>query len=336
MRKPVIFLTFVFAMSMSASFAQTVGTNDPVLAERGKNSAKLSDYRAGQYALSDAKFTDTLKDPKQVKQALDEILSVQAFTQQQTNVAPSDESQKKFLELSTQRARLSATLMIAERRAQDAAAADTASLERRAREIYQTTERSALKRDLAADFQHILFDMRKRSFAEVTQRIELAEKALAAGESFDSVVAKYSDDDRAAETKGILTKMAAKNMDNFMAKTLFDELKPGQTSKAIPSRIGLHIVKLLAIQQPDVRPYEEVREAMYQRLIEQAGQEARTKMMEQISTVPTKFNEAELAKVLIVPSKEALEYARQLNLENAKKAREVSVTPAAAPPAKKE
>ncbi len=310
------------ALNAADALAQTTATSTEVLARTAKQTVSAVDHRAYHYALTDNAYVGQLKDPGQVRQTLDEILTVKEY---KTNASPAkdlSDQENKYIEFSADRARYLAVQSIAERRAKDAAEKDSATLDKRAKEIYLTTESPGLKRDLSADFQHILFDLRKRSFAETSERVKGAEAALAAGANFDDVVAKYSDEERAAESKGKFEMVSALSMDGVLARTLFDELKPGQYSKPTVSRLGLHIVKLLELHKPQKRPYDEIKSSMYNKLIEDAGRTARAKITNEIRTTETIFDENAMSKFVLVPDAKALAAARKLSQENARRAKE--------------
>jgi PPIC-type PPIASE domain len=312
------------ALNAANAFAQVPAVTTEVLARTAKQTATALDHRTYHYALSDSAYVGQLKDPGQVKQTLDEILTVKEFNANGIPAKDLSDQEKNFVEFSVGRARYLALQSVAERRAKDAAEKDSATLDKRAKEIYLTTEPTGLKRDLSADFQHILFDLRKRSFTETSERVKAAEAALAAGTSFDEVVAKYSDEERAVETKGKFEMVPALSMDGILARTLFDELKPGQYSKPTVSRLGLHIVKLLQLHKPQKRPYDEVKSSMYNRLIEDAGRTARAKVTNEIRTAETTFDEGAMSKFVLVPDASALAAARKLSQENARRAKELN------------
>jgi parvulin-like peptidyl-prolyl isomerase len=327
--KPLMFSIFgVMAFSGVNAHAQLPALTTEVLARSAKQTVNAIDHRTYHYALTDSAYIGQLKNPNQVKQSLDEILTIKEFASNRSQPNDLSEQEKSFIELSAGRARYLALQSVFERRAKDIAEKDSAGLEKRAKEIYLTTEPAGLKRELSADFQHILFDLRKRSFAETSERIKAAEAALAAGKNFDEVVAQFSDEERAKETKGKFEMVSALSMDGVLARTLFDELKPGQHSKPTVSRLGLHIVKLIALHQPKKRPYDEVKASMYNKLIEDEGRAAKAKVANDIRTTETTFDESAMSKFVLVPDAQALALARQISLESARRAKEQAATAA--------
>jgi parvulin-like peptidyl-prolyl isomerase len=324
-------LTAILLPPVLAQTSSAAGSTP--LAKRGELAAGLQDHRAYFYAMPEDSYRATLRDPKQVKQVLDETLIAREFSKKPWPIADMNETERTFLGVSADRARILAATAIVEKRAKDAMSADQKTLDKRAREIYQTTDASSLKRDLAADFQHILFDVRARSFAETAQRISAAQKELSEGKSFDSVVATYSDQVNIGTTAGKFENVAAKSMDGILAKALFDELKPGEYSAPLPSRLGLHIVKLHAIRQPQKRPFEEIKDAMYARLIDEAGKSAAADFLNALQSPPTEFNDAEVTKLTGANSQLDPETVRSLMRDAAQKLKE-STTDSKKPAAK--
>ena len=309
----------------TACYAASVPVNGESLATRRNVVATLEDHRNVFFLFSDAAYAKTMQEPTQLKLALEEVLDARTIASGEvvlTNMSPSEQN---YAALNTERAQLVANLAIIEKRAQAMAASDPKALDARAREIYLTTDASALKREYAADFQHILFDLRLRDFNENAKRIAAAQADLAAGKSFDEVVAAYSDEPKAKETNGKFTNVLAKSMEGVVVKVMFDELKIGEVSKPLPSRLGIHIFKLLNIQKPEKRPYEEVKEALYARLIDEAGKSAKTAFQTELRKTPTVFNEPLILSFALVPDPLALQKAREMSLGAAKKSQEESL-----------
>ncbi len=317
-----IVATVAFA---AACFAASDPLKSESLATRRNAVATLEDHRNVFFLFSDAAYAKTMQEPTQLKQALEEVLDARTIASGEvvlTNMTPSE---RNYAALNTERAQLVANLSIIEKRAQALVASDPKALDARAREIYLTTDASALKREYAADFQHILFDLRLRDFNETARRIAAAQADLAAGKSFDEVVAAYSDEAKAKETNGKFTNVLAKSMEGIVAKVMFDELKTGEVSKPLPSRLGIHIFKLLNIQKPEKRPYEEVKEAFYARLVDEAGKSAKAAYQAELRKTPTVFNEPLIKSFALVPDPLALQKAREMSLEAAKKSQEESL-----------
>jgi hypothetical protein len=316
--KPFIALGCVALTFSSAAVGQTVfGATE--LAKRSLAVAGEVDHRTALYNFTDSEYVEKLRERGQLKQALDEVLNVKVFANRKGNVDFSAD-EKRFLEFSRTRAALIAAISIVERRAREKSLADDAALEKRANEIYLASDRANNRRELAADFQHIVFDLRKRTLDEVVKRVEAAQRDLKGGLSFDDAVLKYTDQENLGETKGRISNQPARTMDGVLSKTLFEDLKPGEHSRPIPSRLGLHIVKLHAVMQPSIRPFSEVKDAIKRRLVEEAASRARQDFLDSLGIGTTVFNEEAIAKLVAMPSEEAFKQASTISREKAREA----------------
>ena len=68
--------------------------------------------------------------------------------------------------------------------------------------------------------------------------------------------------------------------------------------------------------------YEQVKEALYARLIDEAGKSAKTAFQTELRKTPTVFNEPLIKSFANVPDPLALQKARAISLEATKKTRE--------------
>ncbi len=297
-----------------SAFAQSTGS---ALAANGSTVVTQRDHRAYHLPLDDRGYSGTIRDPQQVSQILAEIINGKMFKWNISAVDALNDNEKRFAAISADRAQLTAALSIVERRAKDRAIGDADAMDKRAREIYQVTDASSLKREFAADFQHVLFDLRAREFTETAQRISQAQADLAAGKSFDEVVATFSDEARSKDTKGKFENVQAKTMDGVLARVLFDELKDGEVSKPLPSRLGIHIVKRLAVREPQKRPYEEVKDALVARIVDEAGKSAKADLLKALQPEKIVYDTAAIQAVtgVVDPAvlKKAQELARELS-----------------------
>ena len=107
-----------------------------------------------------------------------------------------------------------------------------------------------------------------------TKRVE-AEKVLAKlknGESFESLVAQYSQDPGTKARKGSLDKWVWKG-EPYMVRpylaALFKLKKVGDHSGLVESRFGFHIVRLDGIQPAKYLPFDEVKQKIVDALAEQ-------------------------------------------------------------------
>lgn len=330
---PQLFIRSAFAvlglLLISNAIAQTGKplTGDATLAERGVQRATVADHRAFYFALPNSEYERRLQDEGRVKVELDEILVPRAFKQMPWPHTSETEIERTYRAQQADKAHLEIALAIAEKRARDALLANPDAIDRRAREIYATTEAPTTRRSMSVDFQQILFDVAARPIEENVTRMKEARAMLAAGESFDIVAKKYSDDQAVLETGGRILGASAAAVDPQLSRILIDELKPGEVSqKLVSTRRGLHILKLLQVNQPQKRPYEEVRNALHAGVLDEAGKEARNNLLKKIAVGEIRFNQPAIDQIVIKPDPKALELARELSRKGLEASRQQNAT----------
>jgi hypothetical protein len=179
---------------------------------------------------------------------------------------------------------------IAERRARAEFRIDDPLTISRGRELWVADE-TAYFNDETADFTQIFFDIGRRTFPEIVERIALVKAEIAAGASFDAVLQKYTDDKNAVEGKGQLKGMVATRIDPVIGRLIFRKLEVGEISDAIPSRAGLHIVRLDRKSPRAKKPYEEVKRQIMEKLLEDRAKAARAKVLDGLQLEKIKLNE---------------------------------------------
>jgi peptidyl-prolyl cis-trans isomerase D len=100
-----------------------------------------------------------------------------------------------------------------------------------------------------------------RSEAEAQQRIADAQAKLDAGASFADVAAEYSDDPVSARDGGKLGWLRKGDLPESLDQAVF-ALEPGQVSGVLSSDSGLHLVKLLEIEDREIPSLDDMREAI--------------------------------------------------------------------------
>jgi hypothetical protein len=330
----LLFLHMFVALSTTAAASLAFSQNDTAasaaktLAERAGQKVSEIDHRAFHFSVSDNEYYQSLRDEARFKKEIEQILDQRAYSASPQVDHDKTPLEKAYSELQREKAKLDVAIAIAEKRARESLLAQPERLERRAREIYATTEAPTTRRALALDFQQILFDVSSRSIDETTARIKAARNALAAGESFDVVAKKYSDDPAVLENGGRILGASATAIDTQIARILFDEIKAGEVSeKIISTRRGLHVIKLLEIRQPIKRPFEEVRAALQVGILEEVTKAARAQILTRYASTPTIYNDSAIDALLIRPDQRALDLARDLSRQGLEASRKSQTPP---------
>ncbi len=101
----------------------------------------------------------------------------------------------------------------------------------------------------------------KAQFAEISKR-------LAAGEDF-AALAKAHSADPWAEKGGLMPPLRGRDCGSIFAERVFGLAKAGDVSDVFETDAGVHILKLEGIRPPVVPSFEQAREAVHQRLLDE-------------------------------------------------------------------
>ena len=272
-------LLTIFSIS---SAAETLATYDEL-------AATSEDFQALHFMNSPTKVQALRENLKEMENSINEILSPRAYNANKAAQLTLTLEESHYAALQQERAALNAALNIAERRARAAFRPDDALIVARSREIW-LADTTAYFADESADFSQIFFDLNKRSYSEATERIAQAKAELARGVSFDDVLQKYSDDANAATSKGQMKEMVISRIDPIIGRLIFKKLEPAQVSDAIPSRAGLHIIRLDRKFPRAKKPYEEVKRAILEKMLEDAAKTARLSLLDSLNLAKIKPN----------------------------------------------
>lgn len=134
--------------------------------------------------------------------------------------------------------------------------------------------------------KHILIIPRSGSVAdekEANNKIEEIRKKILAGESFEKLAAKYSQDPGSAANGGDLGWQMLGQLDPYFANTAYQMKKTGEISRVFKSSFGYHIIKYISrrpvtferVEQLILwKLYSENMSTQYQRWMEQKRNEA--------------------------------------------------------------
>lgn len=269
------------AFSFSAT-AATLGTYDEL-------TATTEDFQALHFMNAPAKVKALRDSPKEMESSINEILSPRVYNAKQASQLALNSDEARYVVMQQERAPLNAALNIAERRARAAFNVGEPLTIARSREIW-LADTATYYADETADFTQIFFDLSKRSYTEAAERIALVKAELASGIAFDAVLQKYTDDTNAATNKGQMKDMVISRIDPIIGRLIFKKLEVGQVSDVIPSRAGLHIIRLDRKSPSAKKPYDEVKKAIFERMLEDAAKTARLSVLESLKLEKIKPN----------------------------------------------
>lgn len=274
-----------FALFASFLSAQTV-----TLANKGPIVVTTEDFYTHHFMNAPAKIQALRESDRELDNTITEVATARLFANTAATHPQLAADERKYLDMLMERTPLAAHLNIAERRARARfSIADPLVIER-ARELWLTDQKAYLT-DESADITQIFFDLSLRSFKDTTTRVDAAQAEIKAGKPFEEVLAKYTDDKGVDRTKGKVLGIQLARADPLMGKTIFRKLEIGEVSDVVPSRIGLHIVRLDAKRAPKKKSFDEVKGAIFEQLMEETAKNARLDLINEINKTPTVLNE---------------------------------------------
>ena len=301
-----------FSLVLFIASIQTAGA--AVLASRGDYSATTEDFEALHFMSSPVKVSALRAKPSEIENSVNEILAPRMFNSVARELPKPSAEEQRYAALQIERAPLGAALNIAERRARASFKVDDELTQQRAKEIW-VTDQTAYFADESADFSQIFFDIARRGFAEVSARIASAKADLAAGKPFDEVLQKYSDDANVREVNGFIRGMTAGRIDALIGRVLFRKLGAGEISDVVPSRAGLHIIRLDRKAPRAKKPFEEVKAQILEKILETDAKAARAGILDKLKPELTKFDDVAMSAFIIKGPAENTDAVRTIHQE---------------------
>lgn len=282
------------------------------IARRGELTFSTDDFFAYHYMSAPNRVEALRGNPREIQSTMTEVLAARTYNQRKDVHAKLDGAEQQYYGLQQERAALLAELNVRERRARAAFNPEDPAIMARARELW-LTDTTRFFNDESADITQILFDLGRRPFAEIVERVKAATAELAAGESFDIVLQKYSDDKNAKENGGKLKGISAAGADALMGNLLFKQLKVGEISAPTTSRVGLHIVRLDKKYPKAKKPFDEVKPKLIEQLHDDAAKNARLELLDSLNSTETVVNEKAFDDFLIKTAPELDARVRELH-----------------------
>lgn len=260
------------------------------LATKGPISVTTDDFYTHHFMNAPAKVKALRESDRELDSTITEVATARLFAKTGTAQLQLSAEERKYYDMLVERTPLAAYLNIAERRARAKFSVNDPLVIGRARELW-VVDQKAYFTDESADITQIFFDLSLRPFSETNTRVQAALADIKAGRPFEEVLAKYSDDKGIERTKGKVNNIQLARTDPLMGKTIFKKLELGEVSDAVPSRIGLHIVRLDAKRAPQKKPFDEVKGVIFEQLLEETAKNARIDVINEVNKVPTVLDE---------------------------------------------
>lgn len=148
------------------------------------------------------------------------------------------------------------------------------------------------------DVSHVLVSNQNRSNEEARALAEeIRAKAVAEPESFEALVAEYSEDPSASSNQGRFPSVTRGSMVRPFEEAAF-AMAPGEISQPVYTQFGYHVIRVNAINEPRPRAFEEVREQLVRRELKQHRERVRLDYLAQLSNVETELTMEDLQLML--------------------------------------
>lgn len=166
------------------------------------------------------------------------------------------------------------------------AAIDLVKLEKLAQDEYQAYPERY--RNESVHVRHILIEKHPSCQNEPAKQAEELANRVKAGESFEELARQYSDDAASAAKGGDLGWVARGRMVKPFEEAMFALKKPGDLSSPTMTKFGIHLIQLVERKDEALRPFEEVKDAIIEKLRLAQRQEMRNALMATLRD-PAKF-----------------------------------------------
>jgi parvulin-like peptidyl-prolyl isomerase len=318
----------------AAAPAAAAGSGDhptnPVLVSNAVTEIRRSDYDAELLRLPPAQRNGFGTDPKRVIELLSRMLTTRTLALQAKDLGiDQDPEVQGRIRVEVERFLAQMRIVRVETEAAKEFDAHRADFEARARELY-LTNRSAYEEPAQVSASHILFTLDKHSREEGEKLAREWRARILAGEDFNDVAKKVSEDPSAATNAGRLGFFTRKVMDPAFAEAAFALAKDGDISQPVLSRFGWHLIRRDGYKPAKPRSYEEVHDKILDEIKQKYVAEKRDAFVRSVVDMPGTLHEKELPALMVAaPDRGA---ARELVRETeAGKPASAPAGPAAAP-----
>jgi parvulin-like peptidyl-prolyl isomerase len=303
------------ATSTPAAGSSAGPATNPVLVNNAVAEIRRSDYDAELLRLPPAQRNGFGTDPKRVIELLSRMLTTRTLAQQAKDLGI-DQDPDVQARIHVEVERFLAQLRVARVETEAAKEFDAhrADFESRARELY-VTDKSAYEEPAQVSASHILFTLDKHSKDEGEKLAREWRARILAGEDFNEVAKKVSEDPSAASNAGRLGFFTRKAMDPAFADAAFALAKDGDISEPVLSRFGWHLIRRDGYKAAKPRPYEEVRDKILDEIKQKYVIEKRDAFVRSVVDLPGTLHEKELPALIVAAPDSAT--ARGFVRENA-------------------
>ncbi|TAH40681.1 MAG: hypothetical protein E6Q43_06235 [Dokdonella sp.] len=266
----LIFSVTLFLSAVGTGHAAERYPTDTVVAKRGDAVVTMLDLDAALLRVPERIRANVMNSPKRIEELIDRLLTNRQLANEgRAEKLNQGEAFNRAVQQETEN--LLSELRLIEMRSN----LDVGKVDELARERYDVNpEAYAIQGTTSA--RHILIDTKSRSEEEARKLADELYARIAAGEDFDALVMKYSDDPSKTSNKGVIFAADSDSMDPAFADAVKKLANAGDISPVVKSSFGFHIIKLEQRTAAKPRSFDEVKQQIVAE-IEKTMREAKVK-----------------------------------------------------------
>ncbi|HNV08165.1 MAG TPA: peptidylprolyl isomerase [Dokdonella sp.] len=256
--------------AMGAAHAAERYPTDTVVAKRGDAVVTMLDVDAALLRVPERIRANVMNSPKRIEELIDRLLTNrQLASEARAEKLNQGEAFNRAVQLETEN--LLSELRLVEMRTN----LNVGKVDELAQERYEVNpEAYSIQGSTSA--RHILIDTKSRSEGEARKLADELHARIGAGEDFDALVMKYSDDPSKTSNKGVIFAADSESMDPAFADAVKKLASAGDVSPVVKSSFGFHIIKLEQRAAARPRSFAEVKQQIVGE-IEKTMREAKVK-----------------------------------------------------------
>lgn len=282
-------LVVAAALAAPAALAEELKPSD-VLVSRGEVSVTVADLDAVASTLPEDVRGGVLMDPVRLEQFINNVLTTRAVAR---HARESGLDQDPLVQAQMASAIEEVLARNAIDRQLKQQVPDWDALAREQYLVNKAQFRTGETRTLA----HVLIGIEKRSDAEALALAEdVYEKALN-GIDFAELARSFSEDPGSAANGGVYEKVARGRMVKPFEDAAFALASPGDITEPVKTQFGYHVIRLVEIQPPRQRSYEEVAPGIIERISKDWKVTATADFLDQFRSVPLDVNAEAMAVI---------------------------------------
>jgi hypothetical protein len=282
---PLLAALVLIAAGEAAGVASPPG--DPVVARRGQLAPVVeSDLKVALFPRAEPKQRQLLDDAASARMIAEEILVTREWEQQKARY-PVDSLEARYITHQQIVAAVKAGADIAEKRALESLA--PGAIEARAREVWLQNPTTYMG-EAEANVTVLQIDVSQRGFANANKRWSDIQKQIKRKVPFEQIAKEFTDDLKTTKSgRPVTFSVTESQADGDLYRAVFKTLQPGAISEPIATRQGLLIVRLNSRTPAVIRPFDDVKQEIGEKLLADVAKNARNEFLLSLKATQPEF-----------------------------------------------